>query len=394
MLLLSLFILVSGCSFLFLGSKDDFPSVFSKTDTVLVVVEDGLYDPLFSELQVYTDDLSVAGLNTVVTVWQSGTFEEFRSFLHITADVKKADSVMLVGSLPVAWYEMNAEGRYEVFPSDLYFMDDESVWWDSDNNGLLDHHTKISVTLPVSRIIGSEQELKGYFHKLHNFRTGEIRLPASGFIFKDDDWFDFQRGSSFGLSRIYRDFEIAESPVITTRDEYAWRLTNDGAEFINQWIHSYPRALYVIENNQYRQISLNDISNWNFKGHFYNLFDCSAARFTEENIGMTYLMKTDYAMAIFGSTKVGGCYQPLVFYDILSRKGTWADAYKQWYNHYGNTSDSWFLGMVILGDPSLEVHSDGPVYRMIDMSLPPEPVQEEIDSLNDKFRDFFDSYTF
>jgi hypothetical protein len=142
-------------------------------------------------------------------------------------------------------------------------------------------------------------------------------------------------------------------------------------------------------NNDYQYIDIRDIGSLNFKGLFFNLFDCSASRFTQDNIAMTYLAKTDYALATIGSTKVGGNYYPLSFNTTLSRHGTWGDAFKVWYNHYGITDDSWFLGMMILGDPALTVSVKAQSFELFSSaSTVIAPTAEEIDGLKKKFIEF------
>ena len=88
---------------------------------------------------------------------------------------------------------------------------------------------------------------------------------------------------------------------------------------------------------------------------FYNLFNCSASRFTDEHIAMTYLTKTDYGLATTGTTKPGGNYYPKAFHHLLAQGNTWGEAFRGWYNNFGVTDDKWFLGMVILGDPMLTI---------------------------------------
>jgi hypothetical protein len=177
-------------------------------------------------------------------------------------------------------------------------------------------------------------------------------------------------------------------PEATTKSAYLDKLQSQSAEFINQWIHSTPSTLCVLENGLYKNINTQDVKTYNFKGLFYDLYDCSAARFTEKNLGMSYLMSTDCALAILGSTKIGGSYRSLAFYDVLAKKGTWGDAYRNWYNYFGKSSDKWFLGMVILGDPALRVSARGPVYRFIDPSLPAEPDAAKLEKLWNTLLDF------
>ncbi|RPJ09367.1 MAG: hypothetical protein EHM28_01780 [Spirochaetaceae bacterium] len=377
--------LSSSCSLLYLNSDDDFQVEFDRTRNLLVIVEQGVAPALEDELDIYRVDLASDGINVRVMSWTGGNAADLREYISQSIKNNATDSVFLVGSMPAAWYEQYASKGNEEFPCDLYLMDPECVWEDGDSDGIFDKHSEIKVRISVSRVIGSSDELTAYFGKLHAYRTGDLSLPVGAYLFKDDDWYDFQTGSSFGLSRIYSNVAIDENPPITLRDKYFMNMTGASAEFVNQWIHSYPSALFVQEDSRYSPVTTLDIGNRDLRGLFYNLFDCSAARFTEENLGMTYLVRTNYALAVFGSTKVGGSYQSLIFYDVLSKRGTWGDAYKTWYNRYGKRSDSWFLGMVILGDPALMVTTTGVHYRAIDMSLPVEPDATWIKTLEDTF---------
>ena len=380
--------LLSSCSLLLLDEITSYTGRFNRTDKVLVLVDDAVFPVLEDALVEYASDLAVEKVDVTVEQWTAGTAADLRSLLAARHHDQGIDGAFLVGDLPAAWYAMTSEFRYEEFPCDLYLMDPDSVWTDANHDGRLDAHSPLRLSLYVSRLRGTAGELAAYFRKLHDYRTGASRLPPRAYIFKDDDWFAFRPGSNFGLGLLYGATDIDETVGRTVKPHYLDTLTADGYEFVYQWIHSYPSALCVKEAGLFKTITVWDVAAFNLKGHFYNLYDCSAARFTERNLGMTYLAKTDSALAVFGSTKVGGCYYPLVFYQVLAQGGTWGDAYLNWYNYYGRRNDSWNLGMVILGDPTLTPTSAGPAYRFIDLSLPAEPDGEAIRRLEETGYDF------
>ena len=131
---------------------------------------------------------------------------------------------------------------------------------------------------------------------------------AQAFIFKDDDWSDFCHGSSFGLDDIYGIVQKSESKDETAKPNYISKLTTDHFEYVYQWIHAVPTSLLIEHIGSYEALKTTEIGSYNFRALFYNLFNCSATRFTENNLGMTYLTKTDYCLASIGSTKEGGIF--------------------------------------------------------------------------------------
>jgi len=69
-------------------------------------------------------------------------------------------------------------------------------------------------------------------------------------------------------------------------------------------------------------------------------------------------------------------YYPLEFHRTLAAGSSWGNAFKSWYNYYGKSDDSWFLGMVILGDPALKIQdmtADRALSRgAFDQIIPPD----------------------
>ncbi len=358
---------------------------FSETDKVLIIVQDELYGPLESKFNIYSTDLAEEGYTVSLHIWVDGTVEDLKNLLNSYYTSNKIDGAFLIGDFPSAWYEMYTFNYNEEFPSDLYLMDFSAVWDDADGNGIFDSHSKLDLDIYTSRIIGTEGEISSYLDKVHLFRAGEMDISPGAYIFKDDDWSDYKRGSSFGLKGIYSSVIIEEYVPDTIRPTYITNLTEGSAEYVYQWIHSSPSLLCIENNNSYQVISTNDIGLNNFKGNFYNLFNCSASRFTQTNLAMSYLMKTDYAIATMGSTKVGGNYHPKIFHNVLSNGGTWGDAYREWYNIYAVDNDKWYFGMMILGDPFLHLTVSEQEYQLYGAAPEIEPGVEDIDKLTDIF---------
>jgi hypothetical protein len=362
---------------------EEFPDIAVEcTNKELVVVESALYPSLESSIDLYMEDLNGEGRTVYLYVWEGGSSTGLKEVIENFYTENDIGGALLVGNLPTVWYEQNGFEGHEEFPCDLYYMDFDSTWQDKDSDGILDYHSKLDLEIFISRVEGTELELMRYFDKLHAFRTGQLEADQEAYVFKDDSWIDFKPGSDFGLSRIFSSIIINERKENTEKANYVSKLTGSGAEYVYQWIHAFPPLLVVEGKDSWEYIHTSDIISDNMKGMFYNLFNCSAARFTEDNLGMTYLMKTDYGLATTGSTKIGGNYYPNAFHYVLSENGTWGDAFKEWYNYVGVKDDKWFLGMIILGDPMLVLSGDSQkgLKALTEGMAPPGPF--EIDELN------------
>lgn len=387
-----LYLVISGCSMLLLD--DEFPDfAFEKTDKELLVVEDALYPSLESSIDQYIADLNEEGSTVYLYIWEEGTAFDLKAVIETYYTENGIGGVLFVGNLPTVWYEQNGFEGHEEFPIDLFFMDLDSTWQDNDKDGIFDYHSALELEIFISRINGTTLELMRYFDKVHKFRTGQMDIDPSAYVFKDNSWEDFKPGSDFGLSRIYNSILINEKKGDTEKANYISKLTTSGAEYVYQWIHSFPPLLVVEGSSSWEYIHTSDIISGNMKGLFYNLFNCSAVRFTEDNLGMTYLMKTDYGIAATGSTKTGGNYYPNAFHYVLSEKGTWGDAFKGWYNYYGVNDDKWFLGMIILGDPMLVLTKEAQKgLKSLSVGIVP-PSPDEIEELNKEILDFGYDYS-
>lgn len=376
LLVLGLF-MYPGCSMLMLETP---PSADTSPADLLVVVEQSRYPVLTDSLEQYSDDLIAEGGSVEIQTFpSSGSAESLKEMISIRGDF--ISGTFLVGDLPAAWYEQTAFNKQEEFPTDLFFMDLKAPWKDSDNDGKYDSHGELKLTHYLSRINGTNEELLTYFSKLHSYRTGNYSYLGGAYIFKDEDWFDTYRGSSFGLDRMYGTIRISENANETLKDDYLQKVAYEGADYVYQWIHATPTSLYISDGKSYTTLRYGEILQYNTQGRFINMFNCKGARFTQTNLGMTYLTGTDKGLAVTGSTKVGGNYYPLEFHRTLAVGSSWGNAFKSWYNYFGSSDDEWFLGMVILGDPALYI-KDGKNIRTLSRNTFSQLVPPDDDSIS------------
>lgn len=382
--------IVTSCTMLVL-EDDTIDLYIAKTSDLLLVIEKDRYPSIESYIDQYIQDLNNQGCSVTVHLWNGGSVENLKETIHEYYRSLSIGGAFLVGELPSAWFELEGFTGHEEFPCDLFLMDLDNVWADMNNNGIYDYHSDIETEIFISRVIGSHQELKDYFSKAHTYRVDSIPVSQQAYIFKDNDWFEFNRGSAFGLEDIYASIALSDEPTDTLKRDYLSMLTLEGAEYVYQWIHANPTLLYIEESEYYTFLFDVEIAYHNVKALFFNLYNCSASRFTEENIAMTYLMKTDYGLATMGSTKPGGNHYPKAFHHLLSKGSTWGEAFRGWYNDFGITDDRWFLGMVILGDPMLTITTE--VQRALETKPLTEvpPSEEALEDLSEKIVTFTDN---
>ncbi len=382
------FISLSGCSLFIL--KDSLTPDEYLPEAVLIVVDSEVARETEARIAVYQSDLSAEGVSSSVIVWEnSDNYAELKD--RLIASSADHTCAFFVGNLPVAWYEQEAFGEEEVFPADLYYMDLDSIWSDTDGDGYLDEHSDIEVDFYISRITGSAEELNFYFDKLSAYRSGTGFIYDDALIFKDDDWQSNYRSNSLGLDSLYSSVTILQDPETTLRESYIEQVTGNGYEFVYQWVHAAPPVLFFDEGDTYDLMRASDIGANNLKANFYNLFDCQAARFTVNNLASNYLLETDSAISVVGSTKTGGIYYPIEFNKALGEGACWGAAYRVWYNNSGYTDDNWFLGMIIMGDPAIRpYHASGADIaegsRSISTIIPLS--EEETDRMFLQLRDF------
>lgn len=326
----------------------------------LVVVESSLHEPLGVSLAEYAETMELAQFRVHVEPWIPGTVDELKELIFEHVDENGVEGVLLIGRLPAAWYEQRAFERYEQFPMDLYLQDRDAVWTDEDGDGIYDGHSDLRLEIYTSRLDGTVTQLEDYFARIRYYRREGPLVDVSALIFIDDSWAGTNQSQYF-LDDLYSNVMLMKDPSESTSANYFSVLTGRGAEFVHQWIHAGSTSLLLYDLDQQGGLTysiIGDVAERNLKASFLNLFNCSAARFTGPNLGAAYTVGTDYGLAIIGSTKTGAVNDPRVFHESLVLGRRWGEAYQIWFNEVGHRSDTWHLGIVLMGDPLLRVTGD------------------------------------
>lgn len=327
-----------------------------RSDTyVLVVVAGGLESTLQPEISQLSTDLSAEGCDVTVYSMDGGTVQDLRDLLQNTAGL---DGAILVGDLPRAWYERDGWG-HEEFPLDLFLMDLNGTWTDSDSDGLYDGHSgNRAPEIWVGRIdahameFGSEIALlQDYFASNHAYRTGSLAVPSRALAFNDDDWSGY--GSS-GLGSIYTTVDVINNDAQTTAANYRSRLEY-GYEFVHLMAHSSPWGhTFKIPGGYGGTMMAPEISEIDPQTVFVQLFACSNCRWTEPDcLGNWYLFGTDCGLLAIGSTKTGSMLDFEEFYGPIGDGMIPGEAFRQWFTTVGIYDVDWHYGCVLLGDPTL-----------------------------------------
>jgi hypothetical protein len=274
------------------------------------------------------------------TVYQvkGGTPQQFRDFLKMHLPMV---GTVLVGSIAVPWFEMHGSdfnnGSSE-FPCDLYYMDLNGTWADSDADGKFDDHRgDVNPEIFVARMwtpTGGGNDatlLKNYFLRNHQFRKGLQGYSRTGLAFVEDDWQGFD---DCALDLIFPagDIEVVKAPADTTGDRFESEV-NQQRGWAHICAHSSPFGSAFgpewVPNTEFSDVNPPN-------AYFYNLFACSNARFTEANyMGGWYIFENPgksicNGMAAVGSTKTGSMLAFENFYAPMAAGKSVGEAYKAW----------------------------------------------------------------
>ncbi|MEA1980451.1 MAG: hypothetical protein U9N54_05710, partial [candidate division Zixibacteria bacterium] len=334
-----------------------------------VVVNDLFYPSIELSLNQYILDLTGEGFNVELLTVSGGTPEDLRLLL---ADRYSSglQGCLFVGDLPIAWFETNFGDppEHAEFPIDLFYMDLDGVFEDSDFDGLYDSHTgNIEPDIYMGRLTASPLIMKGdsesdlvnnYFRKNHLYRCGLLPAESKALVYIDDDW---APGNWWNLNvgLAYSNREFVRDRWETWGPDYIGRLPID-YEFIQVCVHSWSGG-HAFKNpaEEWSWVYNSEIVATQPKAHFYNLFACSNALYVEQDYSSGwYIFGDDYGLASIGSTKSGSMLAFDDFYGPLGDGKSIGQAYFDWFaaqaeGGFEEWEISWFYGMTLNGDPTL-----------------------------------------
>ena len=312
---------------------------------------------------------------------------------------------VMIGSVPVAWYR-NAndfDGVSSEFPMDLYYMDLDGIWGDADNNGVLDSHEgDVAPEIWIGRISGSLPKTKKseaqliveYLSRNHFFRTRNfLRFPQRLFswsggepfyrslAYHDDDY--VWPGFSRYLAGYLTDTRLLHNDTLLTNEEDYLETIDTipgGYWYSHLMAHSSPTTHSFLLDGAWTggTVTATELNDNRKRAHFYNLFNCSGAKFTTDNyFAGLYTFGNKYGLGAVGSTKTGSMLEFDVYYANLSgdlmpehstlasdwdvvvgEKQTFGTAFLKWFRYlakdgFDDDEKNWHYGMVYIGDPTL-----------------------------------------
>ncbi len=350
-------------------------------DDLYVLVNEDLYPDITVGLDTWVEDLEAEGYT--VTVATSGVIspEDLKAELVAQWDMGM-DGAVLIGDFDSAWFEgvfWESIG-YECFPCDLFLMDLDGYWEDSDDNGSYDIHDDGSGDmepdiyfgrLPAHNLnlCGAEDVLvNAWFERDHDYRAGDWPLDDNSMTYVDYDWAAFGYAWSAQVGYVYPGNETNVWPDVTAQG-YMDRLNDVSYEHILMCCHSSP-ATHAFHTGGY--VSNAYVNYTNHQWAVHNLFACSNARYTtDNNMGGIYTLDPgSMGLISIGSTKTGSMLEFQEFYGAVRDGMTWGEALSYWLSQvaegeYGGWTQQdargWFYGMTLIGDPTLKPEIESPV---------------------------------
>ena len=326
---------------------------------VPIVIGQSLYDSCKTKINRYIEDVAREGYFAYVMIFNGGSAQNLKTKLRQVKDISGA---ILVGDIPAAWFEHSDDfdHKYAEFPCDLYLMDHNGTWRDNDHDGKFDSHTGAVepdiwvARWPVHTVDGTEaSRLNSFLDRNHLIRLGKKGYSLNGCAFVDDDWKSWGRcdlDKMLGLKRT----EKYNDKNKTTAVNYKLKLKKK----LN-WLH------FCCHSSPWHHRTHEDLGtiNWqDLKGpnvphaFFYQLFNCSSARFTEDNfLGGWYVFgNSPYALAAVGSAKTGSMKAFGQFYGPMGDGALIGEAFADWFSAqapYDRHDRCWYYGMCLIGDP-------------------------------------------
>ncbi|MGB7054324.1 MAG: T9SS type A sorting domain-containing protein [bacterium] len=342
-----------------------------RSGNVAILTEQNLAQHLSSEIDRLSDQLQNEGYTVFSYEITGGTPETLRTFLNGIYAGDSIEGVLLIGDLPVAWFEVyDFGGSLTQFPMDLFYMDLDGTWLDtiSTGNGRYDGHTgSMKPEIYVGRLlptgIGVDTVvLKNYFEKNQDYRDGLLTLPERALVFVDDDWYSWALQWTMDVTLLFPDTMSYWDPETTRASLYRERLDTLQA-WVSVFAHSWPAGHQFVFNNgaQYDYYYASEYVSQNPPTCFYNFFACSFCRYTDNGYGGgRAIFNDDYGIGVIGSTKSGSMLDFDYFYRPLGQRANLGQAFKYWfdciYDSVGMSFDRlcWHYGMTLLGDPFLK----------------------------------------
>ena len=337
----------------------------------LIITTNSLIDSLRDEMITYAEDVhAIHGFGIRLIGTENASAEQLKSLIMQYQD--SLCGAVMIGNMPTVMFEIDNDYNkygYKKWPCDLYYMDLDGTWLDTDDNGIFDRHIgNVAPDIFIGRlsaeglsVMGNETALlRSQLGKSHEFWWNAHTLQSDTALnYIDKSWINWFSASNledvFNSSNV-DDIRYGVSSSFSPFD-YLQRIAQAKYGFTQLAAHSTPTFHQLANQN----ITVNTIRNITSSNIAYNLFCCSACNwkynYNQGYLGGTYLFAGAKTVAVIGSTKIGGMLGEGLFYSRFA-SNCLGDALLQWWvaKHgyaHNNQTIWWSYGMTLLGDPSI-----------------------------------------
>ena len=346
--------------------------------------------------------------------------EELRNILRELHYRENISGVILIGNTNLyEQSEITFSFFWETYPMDLYLMDLDGEYVDSDNDDAIDRFydpddagpADIYPEIFIGRIHPSNRGdlsfIENVLLKSIKVIGGEIPTMFNACLFIDDDWIDFYDEISSWFTPIYN-----VTVIYNTSDTTSFTfidLIHKKWGLFYQAIHSNGTHLFIICDDTYYILSNNDIVKYGIGGQIEILFSCSAADYTISRYLAEAYLRDNITVAVISSTKAGGIWYADSLISELKEGKTLGEAFMCWFTdviqYWESNPDfwynqSWWAGMTIIGDPlfslypkfiSLNDKDDDGLVDEIELLLGTNPYNDDTDhdGMNDAIEMLF-----
>ncbi|MBN1549977.1 hypothetical protein JW979_00850 [bacterium] len=325
---------------------------------VAIIVEDVVFDRLEGDLLMYSSQLNLEGWDVELLSVENGHPEDLKQLL-VNLYNNELDGVLFIGDLPIAFYRLEGDFGSIEFPIDLFYMDLDGIWLDTDQDTVYDGHDgNISPEIWVGRLLASPLTASGqepvamfrhYLNKATVFRHENTPYDMPPLVFADPS---FGSDSYQGSDAVNWLFGRYQRTVSSSPQDYRNAL-NISYPWISVYVHGGTSA-HAFGGGPFYSTELVDIDN---QTRFFSDFSCSNARYTSpEYMGGWYIFSPGVSLALLGSTKTGSIYYLNDIVNELDKGSCLGDAYLHWAKLHINQNPPWFYGATLLGDPTLTSH--------------------------------------
>lgn len=332
---------------------------------VYMYVHSSLYSQMSSDIAQYEQDVEASGWDLRVFNVSWSNAAQMKTNLTQAYSTLGIAGAILVGNQP---YQLrNDTSANEVFPQELYFMDLDGDWNDTDGDLILDVHAAgqgdvlpeiwVSRLYPETLSSYNVNLYHAYFARLHAYRTGTLSRPHSMLVYQEDTWATIPWINNITA---YTNVTFCMNSVPTTAAAYLGNITSIPYEFVHLFCHADV-------NNQYHEpigggntITSTQIQLAPMLPLFYNLYCCQAAKYVlADCLAMSYLFAGSTLSVVASTRNNGGMTMCHFFYVPLGRGECFGEAFKKWwtpnYEDLHGPSKPLSMGVCLLGDPLLTI---------------------------------------